>query len=178
MSATAETAETVEAMAGEDGGGLAERLRPLLAEAVLLRTEAPPLLAEASPQELLTALAELRARLDRVEAILRGVIRVRAQAKRVVDGLDAQLIEEWDQALMRVRASGVRREYEGARERYAETNLATLPLRRRVREAQHTLSVAEEALELLRFLHRGLDSHRADLHVMVRALTVERSLDR
>jgi len=160
---------------------LADRLNTHLTEAILLRGELPPMPGtQAAPHEVHEHLLDVRRRLDRVEHLLALGLRVRAMAHRGVARSTADAEEAWDDAILRVRSAPVRRgdEYSSARERAAEANLATIEARRAVRAAQDAASHCDEAVDVLRTLHRGLDSVRQDTLAVLRLMQFESHLER
>lgn len=133
-----------------------------------------------APAAVIELLADARQRLDRVEALLAAVIRIRARAHRAANAAKADASDAWDKAAMRRRASSVQRgdEFYSARERDAEANLASLDLIHTHRRAAELAHHCDEAHDVIRLHHRGLDSFRQDLHAVMRAMTFEHHLER
>lgn len=163
---------------------LMERFTPLLDEALTLRGEVSLPREDMSPSDLQQLLHDVRSRLDRVEHILTTAIRIKGRASRATTRITAELEDAWDAASRegRARPAAVRGrgndDFVAPRERYADNNLATLPMKRAARDAAETLSVAEECLEVLRIAHRGLDGLRRDVDAVLQAQRVERSIER
>lgn len=159
---------------------LVEALDARITETHRLRREcqAPPM--SDGPVAVLTALVDARARLDRVEELLSEVLRLRNSARRLARAAKDEVDDAW---AAKVAGPGGRRSRgdfgdPAPRERYAEADLAVLEQRRRERQYAEQLAQAEEATEFVQLAHRGLSEVRRDLHVMLRAMEVERSLER
>jgi hypothetical protein len=132
---------------------------------------------ESGPGEVLSTLVAVRANLDRVEGLLARVHHLKARAERAVAAAEAIHQDAWDQASATTgKSRGT--DYSGARERYADNNLATLAQKRTVRRSVESLSMVEEAYEVIRMHHRGIDGVRMDIHRIVSALSIEYSIDR
>lgn len=133
---------------------------------------------DGGPQRLVDSVVEHRGYLDRVEAILRDVIRLRGALQANLRQSRAVTEDKWDEAARswddRTRTSG--RDY-APRERYADNNLRTLEDRRAERSAEDLASRADTAYELIRMLHYSLNDQRRDLHVIIRAMEVENQLE-
>jgi hypothetical protein len=160
---------------------LASSLDDLIGEAQNLRAALPEMPdTHASPHEVHDYLLDVRRRLDRVEHLFAVCIRVHARTKRSAAQITAELDDAWDEAILKVRTAPVRRgdEYSSAKERAAEANLVTLAARRAARTAAENVLRADEALAVLRLLHRGLDGVRQDALTILRALVFESHLER
>lgn len=142
-----------------------------VSEASELRFAAGSLALGSNVEEMMASLIAARQRLDRVEELLVRVLRVRDRARRGSVAAEAEANDQWDQALHQLnsRPRGLRGEYEGPRERYADANLAVLDFKRQARDAASLVSLAEEGYEALRIMHRGLDGLRQDLVTILRA---------
>lgn len=155
------------------------RLLTSVSEALNLRqVEPPPVLA--GPAELSAYLVDARGRLDRVEEHLSLALRIRATVQRSLANATATADDAWDVAITTRRSAPLVRgdEYSSARERYAEANLATLDARKAVRRLTDLASRCDEAVDVLRLCHRGLDGVRHDALTMFRALAFESHLER
>lgn len=160
---------------------LSETLDELIEEARTLRAGIGAMPGtEAAPVDVHEYLLDARRRLDRVEQILSSAIRVRARVRRAHAEASAEVEDAWDEAITRIRSSPVRRndEYSSAKERAAEANLHTIAVRRAARLTADALSRAEEAVEVLRLLHKGLDAARYDALVLLRLVQFESHLER
>ncbi len=172
---TAEVRELRTTVAGD-------RMEPLIAEVRNLRTSLPPMPdTHASPADLHDYLLDVRRRMDRVEHIVGLVARIRAALKRRATAAHEEAEDAWDAAITLQRNQPVRRaaeEYSSARERAAEANLAILPIRRAARDAATDLAYADEAHDLVRLVHRGLDGVRHDTLTVLRLVQFESSMER
>ncbi len=151
-----------------------------LREARALRAVDPLPDAQAPPHEVHGYLLDVRRRLDRLEQILALATRARALAKRTATEALTTADEAWDEACMKIRTNPVRRgdEYSSARERAAEANLACLSTSRAARRAAESLAHADELLDVLRLLHKGLDGVRQDTLTTLRLVQFESHLER
>ncbi len=152
-----------------------------LSEAQDLRTSLPPMPdTQAAPAEVHDYLLDVRRRLDRMEHLLATAVRVRGRVRRAAANATHQADDDWDEAILKVRAAPVRRhdEYSSAKERSAEANLATMTARRAARAAADLASTCDEAAEVLRLLHNGLDNVRRDTLTVLRLVQFESHLER
>lgn len=154
-------------------------------EAVILRFDTPSPSFDADPAEILTALQDVRRRLDRVEELYANSMRVKAQAQRDRAVCQALADDAWDTAITGARTGrrtvaviNTRDEFVSAKERDAEANLATVEHRRKARQADDAYTAIAANVEVLRTIHRGLDSVRHDLLTVLRTLAFESTLDR
>jgi hypothetical protein len=136
--------------------------------------------SQSAPSEISECLLDVRTRLDRVEAMYTGAIRIKARAHRAAAHAKATFDDAWDTAAVDRRTAPVRRgdEYATAKERHAEANLATLDLRHSSRAADELAHHCDEAVDVLRLAHRGLDGVRQDILTMLRAAQFESHLER
>lgn len=155
-------------------------LSSYVAEALNLRFSGALPTSAASVADMLDALLDVRQRLDRVEELLTKVIRLRARVHRAATLTTATVDESWDRAVQAQRTAPVSRgdNFSGPRERYAEANLTVLEERRAARIATELASHADEAHDVIRLVHRGLDGVRHDHLTILRAVQFETSLDR
>lgn len=162
--------------------GLAERMDPLVAEARELRSTLPPMPdTHASVADMHDYLLDVRRRMDRIEYIVGLVARIRAAVKRLAVSTGEAADDAWDEAIVAVRNKPVRRaneEYSSARERAAEANLDIFAIRREARNAAENLAHADEALDAVRLIHRGLDGVRHDTLTVLRLVQFESSMER
>lgn len=93
--------------------------------------------------------------------------------------------DAWDRAsqLVREQARNIpvtRRsdEFLTGKERAADTNLAVLDQRIAARQAADLAHTCDEAVDVLRLSHRGLDGVRQDLLTILRTLAFESHLER
>lgn len=152
----------------------------MINEVLTLRTTVQWPSLEAGPSELLHFLLDIRKRQDRVEEIFSSVVRLRSRAQRVSSIADAVVEDAWDKAAVKRRGAGVQRgdEFSSARERHAEANLDVLDLRHAARQAAQQAQLADEAVDVIRLAHRGLDGVRQDVLTVLRALQFETHLER
>lgn len=155
-------------------------LETFIEEARALREVDPMPDTQAPPHEVHTYLLDVRRRLDRIEQILALATRARAHAKRQAATATAAADDDWDAAVTRLRNQPVRRgdEYSSARERAAEANLECLSARKNARSATDALSHADELLDVVRLLHKGLDGIRQDTLTTLRLVQFESHLER
>lgn len=162
---------------------MADQLESLVTEAVTLRFGARdfPEDTQIHPDLVQLILLDTRKRLDRVEELLVTAIRVRGRARGVASNRQNEVDDEWARAIDVARkdhrrAAGT--DYSGAKERYAEADLAVLDLRIKQRQAQTFADQAQTAYDVVRVCHRGLDTLRGDCVAYLRSLQFESSLER
>ena len=130
------------------------------------------------PGGLLEVLVDVRSRLDQVEEFLTQLTRLRGAARRATRQAKDAADDGWNASV----TGGQRRRGDfgeaAPRERYAQADLAVLDRRREERRMAYRVSVAEEAVELTQLAYRGLSDTRRDLHVLLRAIEIEHSLER
>ncbi len=126
------------------------------------------------------ALTDIRRRMDRVQELFAKVMQLRASAHRNAIAAKALADDAWDSAAMKRRAAPVQRgeEFYSAREREAEANLASLAQIRAMREAAELHHRCDEAYEVIRLHHRGLERVRADILATLRSVQFESHLER
>lgn len=148
----------------------------LLSEALELRGfEVPE--GHAGPHEVHQALVQVRARLDRLEAIMLAAMGLRDTAQVQARKLEQKADDAWDDEAERARRTGDRYDFEGAQERMAAWRVKVRPQRaaaRTAREAADKLAAAEKRISVM---YRGLDNTRLDLHRRLAAFNVERALE-
>lgn len=134
-----------------------------------------------APFQVTEQLTFIRQRLDRLEELLVNSVRARASLKRAYQQTKDELQLAWDThvtSTSAVRRPVLTQEYVTGKEKFAEANLATLELQRTERKAREVLSFAEEAVDVIKQLHYGLDGIRHDLLSQVKAMQVESHLER
>jgi hypothetical protein len=157
-------------------------LEALLSEALGLRSGLSLPSINQGPVEVLERLIDVRTRLDRVEELLSRAVRFRTAVRSRLKEASGSLDEAWatkvaqPSARRRVASDG----WGGSapRERYAEADLATLDEKRNVRRLEQWFDQVNDAVEVIRQAHRGLDTTRQDLHLILRAISVESALER
>jgi hypothetical protein len=136
---------------------------------------------EDGPQWALQVLAEVRTRLDRVEELLATVTRLRALLSERSTRAENEVSDAWNAA---VTSGGSRRSRAASfgesapRERYAEADVAVLEPRRAARAISASLARVDAVRDTIRTAHWGIDKFRQDVHLVVRAMVVESSLER
>lgn len=153
----------------------------LVAEAVEIRFSTPPMVNPSDAVPVQThALYEIRSSLDRLDEILVKVLRVRAKARRSAFTAEAELESSFDQALDALLSSPTKRggEFISAKERASEVNLTILNEKRVAFIARRASDTCDHAAEIIKKLHRDLDSIRQDISLVVRSKAFESSIDR
>jgi hypothetical protein len=133
------------------------------------------------PQVFLSALLDVRGRLDRMEEVFRSLIRLKATVDNINSDLSFEADTAWAEALARASSKSSARitgEYHGPRERYAEADLAVLDLRKRQRDIAKRVAGFQAYLDEVRTAHRGLEGVRQDLLAALRSFQFESSLER
>ncbi len=156
-------------------------LNTFITEVQLLRAELPPMpQVDAPPSDVHEFLLNVRRRLDRVEHLYSSAIRIRGRAHEAATAAGHEAQDDWDNAILRIRAAPVRRndEYSSAKERSAEANLATMTTQRSHRAALALARTCDTAVDVLRLLHRGLDGVRQDALAILRHVQFESHLER
>ncbi len=134
--------------------------------------------AQASPQQFMEFLVDVRQRLDRLEELLLATARIRAAAQRKKAVANALASEAWDRASQKLRSGRRQDDYLGAKERYADCNLESFTEQRAARAADALFALADEAYDYLKTAHRGLDGVRHDVISIVRSFSFESNLER
>lgn len=162
--------------------GPSKDLSKLVDTALDLRAKVPPLPSiEDGPRAALEYLAEIRSAMDRVDTTLTTVMRFRGRMRDASKLAQANHDDAWAQATggASKRGRGVSGWSEPApRERYAEADLATLNERRQMRKYARWLDESNDSVEIIQRVYRYLDEVRKDLHLILRAMSVESSLER
>lgn len=150
-----------------------------VADATKYRSGKTELGADASYPEVLDALVDLRRRYDRVEEIYRNVLQIKCRTVLLRNQLQAEVSDEWNAAVVRVRQNSTKAgdEYMGPRERYAEADLMTLETKLKSRRADALAESAATALECVKTILRGLDGTRQDHLTWLRTLNFATSLE-
>lgn len=136
---------------------------------------------EDGPKVLLERLASVRTAMDTIDGYLVAAIRFRTKMREA----SSIAVGEHDDAWSRVAGSAAKRG-RGAdgwgepapRERYASADLAVLDEKIKMRKFTRWLATSEDAVVVITQMYRGLDSLRQDLHLILRAMSVESSLER
>jgi len=135
--------------------------------------------SNAPPDEVLTAMLGIRGVLDALDEVVVHVLRLRGRARLVASEKQFAFESEWDRELDKIRsARTTRSEYTGAKERMSEANLATYDAHHLAVRAERVAAYADSAADIVRKLHRDVDSLRHDLHTIIRSRAFESNLDR
>ena len=130
------------------------------------------------PRAVINALVAVRARLDRLETIQAALMRAKGRTARAAKAA-RYTADDWNEASVNARKPQARRsEYTGAKEHYADNSLASFTEQRAARQAERLADYAAECLDVVRLVHRGLDSYRSDLNTIARTLSFESHLER
>jgi hypothetical protein len=157
-------------------------LERLIEEALRLRQSLPLPTIDQGPVEVLERLADVRTRLDRLEELLSIAVRIRGRLRASLKEANASVEDRWAEFVSapsrRPRAGSDGWSGSAPRERYAEADLATLDQKRLQRRVEKASDHSNDAVDIIRQAHRGLDSTRLDLHLVLRAMSVESVLER
>lgn len=164
-------------MSGDDAE-LRSTLERYVTDCVGLRMGAQLPRPDATTGELLDALLDVRARMDRVEELLATTLQLRGMAARKHTVLRIQVDDAWDEVAVRQRRGAARDEFSSAKERAAVANLEVLDQRRLERVADTNARLCDEAVETIRLRLRGLSDVRQDILAVVKIRQWESSLDR
>jgi hypothetical protein len=161
-------------------GEVEQKLAELLTEALSLRAASSIPYSDASPQVVLNSLLDNRQRVDRLEGIYLQVVQIRARLSRRTASTRAEADDAWAQSVVSMKSQGARSrdQYEGPRERYAEADLATLDLKRKVRKAEELLDIAVEADDVIKTALRGLNEVIQDHRIWLRSLQFQTYLEK
>jgi hypothetical protein len=132
--------------------------------------------------QLLEALQDYRARLDRIEFLLTSAVLSKGNTHRALKKASDELSDKWDDSVVKAKASKsanlvASQQFEAPREKYAAANLATFEYQRFARKAEEDHSWTETTVDVLQKMYRGLDSGRQDLLTRIKAVPVVNSLE-
>jgi hypothetical protein len=154
-----------------------EQLQRWLKEAGELRVFDVPD-TNAAPSEVHEAIQVLRGNLDRLEGILADVTALKIANRAAQRAREEEAQDAWDkQADIESRAA-VRREFEGAEERYARWRLSTLPQLQAVRQARVLAEFSAQTEARVAIMFRGLRDVREELLVRLKYLQWESAMER
>ena len=126
------------------------------------------------PQELHEALILARKATDQLElALIHGMNLLRS-AEAELDIARAEVEEAEINALDGVKNT----QFSSAKEKAVEFNLRSLEERKAEREALNNYKQAKHVVDVLRLLHKGVDSARYDLKARLDAVTLTRAIER
>ena len=151
----------------------------LMQEAIALRFKEEIPHSAAGPQEVLESLLSCRLRADRIEGIYLRVLNIRGSLFRRNEVSKAEADDQWAAAIVKLKNSSVQRgdSFSGPRERYAEADLETLSFKREARKAAELLDLAEEALNIIRTVLKGINDTRQDHISWIRSLNFQSNLE-
>lgn len=165
-----------------ESAGVSQAVENMVTEARQLRAPSDLPSLESGPGVVWEHLVAIRTRLDRIEELLSRTIRVRTKVRAQAKTAAAEVEDAWaaqvGRSPSRKQASFGGPGDQAPRERYADADLAVLEQRRAQRQVQGLADQVEDAVEVIRMTHRGLDSMRMDLHTMMRSFSVGSSLER
>lgn len=166
-------------MSLSDPSTVAETLASLMKEAVSLRFQGQLPGSQAGPLEVLESLLECRKRADRIEGLYLQALTIKGTLSRRSALDKAEADDEWAESLIRVRNSPTYKSnsYAGPREKYAEADLETLDQRRKARKSGELLSLADEAVDVIRTTLTGLNNTRQDHISWIRSLQFMSTLE-
>ena len=125
--------------------------------------------------ELYDKMKQFRNGLDRLETILNDCLRLKAK----VEIMKSVRQGEVEDAEVKVsQTSGKPDKYQAARDRNIDINAKTIVERKALRQISEVVIEAHATVEVVRNMHRGLDSHRRDIETALRAYSVASSLER
>ena len=127
-----------------------------------------------SPESLIGNLRRARAVVDNLEYILCAVLVLKTKADR----FKAAASDAVEDAEVAVADPGTRQDYVTARDRNIAVNAMTITQRRALRKATVLAVEAAAAVDIVRTMHRGADSHRRDIETRLRAVTLITTLER
>jgi hypothetical protein len=159
----------------DPGEVIRRQLQAWLELAVAARFEAPSPPADAVPMAVHRALADVRARLDQVEMTLASAMALKASTQARARQLEQAADDAWDDRAGAERR--IRRDFEGARERYAWWNLDIRPQRQRAREARDLADFVRDVHDRIRLHHDGINEVRRDLAARLTHLRWERNME-
>lgn len=160
--------------------GVEKQLKAVVDEALALRFTFEASLDHSSPQTLIDSLLACRARLDRLEELLTIATRAKGRATRAAQEARRVADEAWDTHSVSARSGPVtrRHDYVGAKENYADNNVATISEQRNARIAERLADYTQECYQVIRTVYHGLDNFRADHLAIIRAMSFESHLER
>jgi hypothetical protein len=166
-------------MSLSDPSTVAETLASLMKEALSLRFQGELPGAQAGPLEVLESLLECRKKADRVEGLYLQALTIKGTLSRRSALHNAEAEDEWAEALIKVRNSPIYKQdsFAGPREKYAEADLATLEFKRQARKSAELLSLADEAVDVIRTTLTGLNNTRQDHISWIRSLQFMSTLE-
>lgn len=131
--------------------------------------------ADATPMQVHRALVDARATLDRMETVLAAVISFRHATASRAKSLELAAEDAWEDRAAADRRQ--RRDFEGARERYAWWNFDIRAQRLEARSARELAEYARDVHERVKLAYDGLNDTRRDLVARLTHLRWESSME-
>lgn len=161
---------------------IVEKLKSYVAEAADLRYSVTTPKIGSDQSQLLAALQDHRAKLDRIEYLMVESIILRGSAFRQNKDAQDDLQDKWDDALVRSNTKKAAslvsaNEFVAPKEKYASANLSVLEIRRSARKLEEILLWAETTVDAITKMYRGLDSARQDLLTRIKAVPMVNSME-
>lgn len=126
---------------------------------------------------ILNSLLRVRSRLDRVDELVAKVTQAQYRIARAEASAKFDAEEAWDRAAQRNRAANVG-QFTTGKERAADASLDSFEQKRTAHQASRLVSVATEALAVIKHAYWGLNALREDHNTLLRTLQFESSLER
>ncbi len=133
---------------------------------------------QATPDVYRRALVEVRAVQDGLEEYVVLAITALGMFTRAVADLQTAYDEAWAVEVSKDGRSGVRREMEGPRERYARHDAEIFTQLRAWRQAEQQLALVKEVHDELWLRYRAVNATREDLQSILRTYAFESSIER
>lgn len=153
------------------------KLRYWLTEAARLRNfKRPP--SGSAPHVVHESLIQLRAVLDEFEPVLMNVTILKMGAVVQQKELEEAAQDAWDKLADAERTRPVKRDFEGAEERYARWRLASIEQLRDARQARRRAEFAAQVEFSVRTMYWGLMNIREELLGSLRELQWESTMER
>jgi hypothetical protein len=161
---------------------LAEQAAGWKAAAQQMRTQVKAIYltarSQATPVAYRQALMDVRAVQDGLEEYVAFAITVKGSYDRKASDRQGTYDEVWAVEVDRDAKSGVRRDMEGPRERYARHDAKVFAHLRAWRQAEQERLVAAEVLDEMWLRYRAINATREDLQAILRTYAFESSMER
>lgn len=133
------------------------------------------------PLEAMDCLRAVRSGLDQIETHLTDLIRRRGSLREEWKAARATHEDAWSEVVgvAAKKGRGATGWGEPApRERYAEADLKTFAQRVAMRRQESLLDQANDAVDVVSRMYKSMDDLRRDIHLSIRAMSVESALER
>lgn len=157
--------------------GWDEKVAGWITEADALRSSLTYPEADAPPVIVLESLHEVRTATDRIETLVRRVAIVKSRSEQRVADAEHAYEDQWSTAARGEKMVGQRWDNAAPRERYAKYDLTAMEDKMAVREAQRLHRQIATAFDVLKMIHKGLESMRWSLDARLRLITVDTRLE-